>query len=58
MVGKTAAQRKAAQRAKQRASGLQRYEIWFYPYEWEKVQKYIQRNILPKRDADNQSESR
>jgi hypothetical protein len=49
MVGKTAAERKAAQRAKQRASGLQRYEIWFYPYEWEKVQKYIQRNILPKR---------
>lgn len=54
MVGKTAAERKAAQRERQRIVGLVRYETYLYPYEWEKVQRYIQRNILPKRSTDNQ----
>jgi len=49
MVGKTPAQRKAEQRERQKAEGLQRYETWLYPYEWEKVRAYIERNILPKR---------
>jgi len=44
---KTAAQRKAAQRARQNKAGLQRYEIWLKPADWPKVQKYLKRYALP-----------
>jgi len=43
MVGKTAAERKAAERARKRETGLVRWEFWLTRTEALKVAKYIKR---------------
>lgn len=43
MVGKTAAERKAEERARKRSSGFQKYELWLTPVEWGFVRSYLGR---------------
>jgi hypothetical protein len=47
---KTAAERKAAERARRKSTGLFRFEFWLTPDEGWKVTKYVQR-LLNKRSV-------
>jgi hypothetical protein len=47
---KTAAERKAAERARRDAQGLKRYEFWLLPVIGEKVKQYIER-LAKRRNA-------
>jgi len=40
---KTAAERKAEERARRIENGLRRYEVWLHPSEWPVVAKVVQR---------------
>ena len=40
---KSAAERKAAERARRIKAGLKRYEIWLHPKDWPEVQKLLKR---------------
>jgi len=50
----SAAERKAAQRARQAAQGLSKLELWLPKRLHERVKKYVER--LLKQKSDNQSE--
>jgi len=45
----TAAERKAAERARKRAEGLKAFEIWLHPKDWPAVKRLLER--LAKRRA-------
>lgn len=49
MVGKTAAERMAAQRARRAEAGLKRREWWLTDEDWKKVKRFIERLVRGKR---------
>jgi hypothetical protein len=42
-MAKSAAERKALERERRAASGLQRFELWLRPNEWPAVQRLVER---------------
>ena len=40
---KTDAEYKAAERARRREAGLQRFELWLHPKEWPAVKQFVER---------------
>ena len=54
MSPSSAAERKAAERARKRKAGFKPREVWVHDDDWEKVQRLIER--LAKRRQDNQKE--
>jgi len=52
MVSKTAAERKAAERARRAQQGLKRLEAWLHPDDYDKTVSYIQKLSRRRAKAD------
>jgi len=48
----TPSERKAAERARRKADGWKRYELWLFPEQWKRLQSYLKRLAKETLDSD------